>query len=63
MRGRPVERPMGLWDPKIPLGVIQFENAEQVKRWFNAEEYQESKALLKQSAIVSMVLFEGLYGS
>jgi uncharacterized protein (DUF1330 family) len=65
MRGRPVEGLMGAWEPQkemYALGVIRFENAEQIKRWFNADEYKEAKALLKQSADVSLCVFEGLYG-
>jgi uncharacterized protein (DUF1330 family) len=42
--------------------VIRFDNAEQIKPWFNADEYHDAKALFKQSADVTLVIFEGLYG-
>jgi uncharacterized protein (DUF1330 family) len=54
---------MTTWEPEMyALGAIRFENTEQTKRWFNANEYQEAKGLFKQSADVSLAIFEGLYG-
>lgn len=66
MRGRPVETlKASTPDPEMMhmmLGAIRFENAEQARRWFNAEEYRQPKALLERSAVFNMFLFEGLYG-
>jgi uncharacterized protein (DUF1330 family) len=66
MRGRPVETlKASTPDPEMTrmmLGAIRFENAEQARRWFNAEEYRQPKALLERSAVFNMFLFEGLYG-
>jgi len=65
MRGKPVKKLMGIWEPQkdlYALGVIRFENAEQIRRWFNADDYQDAKALFKQSADVTLVIFEDLYG-
>jgi uncharacterized protein (DUF1330 family) len=59
MRGKPGETLMGSWKPKFDtLAVVRFENEDQLNAWFNSEEYQEPKALLKQSADVSLCVFD-----
>lgn len=48
MRGKPLETLHGTWEPQkelYALGVIRFENVDQIKRWFSSNEYQEPKKL------------------
>jgi uncharacterized protein (DUF1330 family) len=62
LQGRPVEVLLEGMNAQRMIAVVRFKNAEQARRWFHSDEYREPKKLFLQSAIVSMTLFEGIFG-
>lgn len=51
----------GDWQATFPV-VIEFETVEQAKRWYNAPDYAELKALRQSAAKGNFVLLEGTPG-
>ncbi|WP_028063792.1 DUF1330 domain-containing protein [Solirubrobacter soli] len=49
----------GEWEPKR-LVILQFEDLETAKRWFESPEYQDAKALRAGAASMNLVAVEGL---
>ena len=49
----------GDWQPSR-LVVLEFEDLEAAKRWYESETYQEAKRLREGAAAFNMVAFEGL---
>jgi uncharacterized protein (DUF1330 family) len=49
----------GDWRPKR-LVVLEFENLEAAKRWFDSPEYREARALREGAATFRMVAVEGV---
>jgi uncharacterized protein (DUF1330 family) len=58
-RGGDVERLEGDWEPARVV-VLQFESAEQARRWWASSEYAEPKAMRQRSARSNMILVEGV---
>ncbi len=59
VRGGKSEVIEGNWQPKRVV-IIEFENLEQAKRWWNSPEYTEAKKLRQKSARTNVVFIEGL---
>ena len=58
VRGGAVERLEG----ECPIGrvvVIEFETAEQARRWYHSEGYQAAKAIRTSASIGDLILVEG----
>ena len=49
----------GDWRPKR-LVVLEFEDLEAAKRWYDSPEYQEARRLREDAATLHMVAVEGL---
>jgi len=49
----------GDWEPKR-LVVLEFEDLEAVKRWYDSPEYQEAKKLRDGAANLRMVAVQGV---
>ena len=49
----------GDWQPKR-LVILEFENLETAKRWYESSEYQEVKALRDGAANLNVVAVEGV---
>ena len=49
----------GDWQPKR-LVILEFENLETAKRWYESSEYQEVKALRDGAADLNVVAVEGV---
>lgn len=58
-RGGKIEVLEGGWSPNR-LVILQFESAEQAKKWLNSTEYSEPRSLRHQTAISNMVVVEGV---
>jgi uncharacterized protein (DUF1330 family) len=48
----------GDWQPTFPV-LIEFENVEKARRWYDSPEYKELKALRLSATKGSMVLIDG----
>jgi uncharacterized protein (DUF1330 family) len=48
----------GDWQPTFPV-IIEFDDIEQARRWYDAPEYQDLKALRLSATKGSMVLIDG----
>ncbi len=59
VRGGAVQTLEGGWAPPR-LAVLEFETAEQARRWWECEEYRELKALRQRAGRTRMVLVEGV---
>jgi len=59
VRGGTCEVIEGSWQPKR-LVIIEFENLEKARRWWNSPEYNEAKKLRHKSARTNVVFIEGL---
>ena len=59
VRGGASETLEGDWQPKR-LVVIEFDNADQAKRWWSSAEYREAKELRQSIADTKMVVVEGV---
>ena len=57
-RGGNTETLEGDWNPKR-LVILEFENMDQAKTWWNSPEYTPVKELRQLNAITNMVLTEG----
>lgn len=49
----------GGWTPSR-LVVLEFPSIEQARRWYDAEEYREPKALRLKCALTDVVLVDGV---
>jgi uncharacterized protein (DUF1330 family) len=49
----------GDWEPKR-LVVLEFEDLEAAKRWYDSAEYRDAKTLREGAATLRMVAVEGL---
>ena len=58
-RGGKVEILEGNWHPKRMV-MLEFDNMESAKRWWNSPEYKEAKKLRHKSAKTNVILLEGL---
>ena len=54
-----IEHLEGRWQPK-QLVVLEFENMEQARRWYESAEYQQAIPLRQRSSTSSLLLVEGL---
>ena len=59
VRGGDLARLEGDWQPKR-LVVLEFENLEAAKRWYDSADYGEAKRLREDAATIQMVAVEGL---
>ena len=58
-RGGKVEVLEGDWVPSR-LVILQFESAEQAKKWLNSPEYSEPRKIRQSAAHSRMVVIEGV---
>ena len=49
----------GDWHPN-QLVILEFESAEQAKRWYHSEEYTAIKAIRHQSAHTQLIVVPGI---
>jgi uncharacterized protein (DUF1330 family) len=59
IRGGQCDTLEGEWSPKRFV-VLEFESAEQAKKWWASPEYAEAKALRQRSAKTEMFVVPGL---
>ena len=59
VRGGKTQVIEGVWQPNRVV-VIEFDNAERAKAWWDSEEYREAKALRQRIADTNMILVEGV---
>ena len=59
VRGGACETLEGDWQPKR-IVVLQFDNMERAKAWFNSSEYVEPRKQRHRTAKTRMILAEGL---
>jgi len=59
VRGGAVEVLEGNWSPRR-LILLEFENIERARAWWNSEEYRAAKALRHASSRGSLILVEGM---
>lgn len=57
-RGGTAENLEGDWQPKR-IVVLEFENFERAKEWWNSEEYRAPKLLRQSAAITRMIVVDG----
>jgi uncharacterized protein (DUF1330 family) len=58
VRGGKVETVEGKWTIKR-LIVLEFENLEQAKRWYESPEYTEAKKVRHETAKTNIIIVEG----
>jgi uncharacterized protein (DUF1330 family) len=58
-RGGKTETLEGEWSPNR-LVILQFESAEQAKKWVNSPEYSEARKMRLATTNSKMVVIEGL---
>jgi uncharacterized protein (DUF1330 family) len=58
VRGGTLETLEGAWQPQR-LVILEFENAERARAWWDSPEYAPAKALRQSCASTDMVLIEG----
>jgi uncharacterized protein (DUF1330 family) len=58
-RGGKAEVLEGTWDPKRVV-ILEFENVEQVKKWWASPEYAEAKALRQATSSGDMIVVPGI---
>ena len=58
VRGGTVETVEGDWSPQR-LVIIEFENVERLKAWYEGDDYRPVMALRDQSAHSNVVIVEG----
>ena len=58
VRGGRQEVLEGEWNPKR-IALIEFENMEKAKAWWNSEQYREAKALRQSIARSTLLAVEG----
>lgn len=59
VRGGPVDVLEGEWSPKR-LVMLEFEDADHARAWWNSADYREPKQMRQRSAKTKMVLVEGV---
>jgi uncharacterized protein (DUF1330 family) len=59
VRGGKAELIEGTQEPKR-IVVLQFENSERAKTWWNSPEYSEAKKLRQATSETRMILVEGV---
>lgn len=59
VRGGEAEVLEGDWSPKR-IVVLEFENREQARKWYDSREYEKPKALRQSASRGAMVLVEGV---
>lgn len=59
VRGGKWERLEGDWEPKR-LVILEFESAEQAKRWYDSEEYRKAREARAKTAVANIVVVEGV---
>jgi uncharacterized protein (DUF1330 family) len=57
--GGELARLEGDWQPRR-LVVLEFENLDAAKRWYDSPDYGEAKRLRENAATIQMVAVEGL---
>lgn len=59
VRGGAIENCEGDWEP-TRMVVIEFENMEQLKKWYYSQEYSGPKELRHQSSRANVLFVEGV---
>ena len=59
VRGGKVEQLEGEWQPKR-LVLLEFPSVEQVRRWYDSEEYRPLKAMRLKASNSNLILVEGV---
>lgn len=59
VRGGAIENGEGDWEP-TRMVVIEFENMEQLKKWYYSQEYSGPKELRHQSSRANVLFVEGV---
>jgi uncharacterized protein (DUF1330 family) len=59
VRGGNPEKLEGDWQP-TRIVILEFENADQIRRWYTSPEYQAAKALRAGAAQGRLVVVEGI---
>ena len=59
VRGGDVQTLEGEWDPPRVV-VIEFDSADQARRWWESDLYAPAKSLRQRSAHTEMILVEGV---
>lgn len=52
----------GSWQPERFV-ILEFDDADRAKAWWNSEEYREAKSLRQATADTEMILVEGVQDS
>jgi uncharacterized protein (DUF1330 family) len=60
VRGGRTETLEGDWRP-ARIVVLEFDSAEQAKRWYDSEEYRGPKAIRQEASEGRMILVEGTH--
>jgi uncharacterized protein (DUF1330 family) len=58
VRGGAIETLEGEWTPPRFV-IIEFESAEQAKRWWDSDEYREARNLRQAISETNMIVVEG----
>ena len=58
-RGGETEVLEGEWEPNR-LVILEFDSAEQARRWYSSEEYQAILGMRQRTATTDLVLVEGV---
>jgi uncharacterized protein (DUF1330 family) len=58
-RGGITETLEGDWNP-ARMVIMQFENSEQAKKWFNSPEYSEARKIKHRYSTTQMIVTEGV---
>ena len=59
VRGGTIEKIEGKWEPTRVV-VIEFESVEQVKRWYDSDEYSGPKQLRREASKANLLIVEGV---
>ena len=59
VRGGAVDKAEGDWNPSR-IVIIEFENLNQAKKWYQSEEYSGPLALRRESAFTNVLFVEGV---
>ena len=59
VRGGKTEVGEGTWQPKRMI-VLEFENMDRLKAWYNSKEYAPLMAMRKKAARTNVVMVEGV---
>jgi uncharacterized protein (DUF1330 family) len=58
VRGGKTETLEGNWTPKR-LVILEFDSAEQAKKWWASAEYAEAKAIRQRCAVTELLVADG----